>query len=80
MGRNVKMSVRSLQELLAGKKSVADFEQEFRMTARENPFRMMLERGRMISSIKIEHLPEEDDDVATIEFGEVDPAIAPFRV
>jgi hypothetical protein len=80
VGGNVKMSARMLLELLAGKKSAAEFEQEFGMTATENPFRRMLAQGRLISSIKVEHLPEEDDDVVTVEFGEVDPAVAPFRV
>jgi hypothetical protein len=39
----------------------------------------MLQEGRLISKVTVEHLPDKDDDVVTIEFGAPDAAVAPFR-
>jgi len=74
------MSTRMLLELLAGEKSVQEFENAYRMKPHENPFRRMLSAGRPISKVTVEPQSEQDDDLVTIEFGAPDPAFAPFRV
>ena len=79
-GGSVKMSARELLEILAGVKSVSDFEKNYRLTPDSNPFRRMLAQGRLIKRVSVEHIPERDDDEVTIEFGEPDAAVAAFRV
>jgi hypothetical protein len=78
-GATVKMSARELHEMLAGITTLADFERNYNLDGRSNPFKQMFDAGRMISKVTIERVPEKDDDVATIEFGEPDAAIADFR-
>jgi hypothetical protein len=78
-GRCIEMSARMLLEILAGELSVRDFEQNHRMDAAQNPFRIMLRQGRLVEEITVEPHPEADDDRVTIRFGNSDPAIAPFR-
>jgi hypothetical protein len=77
-GRGIEMSARMLLEILAGQLSVKDFEQNYRMEGAQNPFRRMLEQGRLIEGITVEPHPEADDDRVTIRFGNPDSAIAPF--
>ena len=79
-GANVKMSARELLEILAGVKTVAQFQENYGLDERSNPFRQMLREGRLISKVTVERRPEEDDDTVTIEFGKPDAAIAPFRI
>jgi hypothetical protein len=79
-GGKVKISARAVLEMLAGAKSVQEFEKEFGMNSEENPFRRMLNSGRLIKSVTIESKPDQDDDVAIFEFGEPDPAVGPFKV
>ena len=74
------MSARQMLEILAGVKSVTEFEQSYDLKPDQNPFKRMLERGRLISKVTIEHIPERDDDKVTIEFGPPDAAIAAFRI
>jgi hypothetical protein len=78
-GRGIEMSARMLLEILAGQLSTRDFEQNYRMEGAQNPFRRMLEQGRLIEGITVEPHPEADDDRVTIRFGKPDSAIAPFR-
>ena len=76
----MEISAREFLELLAGTKSVAEFERDYRLEPSTNPFKQMLAEGRLISKVIIDHIPEKDDDKVTIEFGPPDAAIAPFRV
>ncbi|MGB0073277.1 MAG: hypothetical protein WBP71_10055 [Terracidiphilus sp.] len=78
-GTGIEMSARMLLEILAGQLSVRDFEQNYRIEGALNPFRRMLEQGRLIEGITVEPHPEADDDRVTIRFGKPDSAIAPFR-
>jgi hypothetical protein len=80
MGGNIKISARTLLELLAGTKTIQQFEADYKFRSAENPFRRMLAQGRLLSSVTIEHRPEQDDDIATLQFGQPDPAISRFRV
>jgi len=80
MGGSVKISARQLLEFLAGKQSIEDFTKDLASDRLPNPFHQMLEQGRLISSVTIEHHPENDDDTAIIEFGPPDPAVSPFRI
>jgi hypothetical protein len=79
IGGTVKMSAREMLEILAGVKTVAQFEQNYSLEPGSNPFRKMLQQGRLISKVTVEYVPEKDDDVVTMEFGEPDSAVAPFR-
>jgi hypothetical protein len=79
-GGAVKISSRTFLEILAGTKTIEEFERDYKMNPGKNPFRRKLESGRLISKVTVEHLPEKDDDVVTVEFGNVDPAISRFRV
>ncbi len=38
------------------------------------------EQGRLISKVTVERCPEKDDDTVTIEFGDADAAVGPFRL
>ena len=79
MGGNIKMSARLLLELLAGTKTIQEFEADYTLQPGQNPFHQMLAQGRLISKVTVEHHPEQDDDMVTLEFGEPDPAVSPFR-
>jgi hypothetical protein len=78
-GGHVKMSARMLLELLAGTKTLKEFGEDYSFEKNGNPFRRMLDQGRLISQFTVEHHPDEDDDVVTISFGEPDPAVSPFH-
>jgi hypothetical protein len=80
MGGSVKISARQLLKFLAGKQSIEEFTKHLASDRLPNPFHQMLEQGRLISSVTIEHHPEKDDDTAIIEFGPPDAAVSPFRV
>ncbi len=45
-----------------------------------NVFRLFRDRGRMISSVAIEHCPDEDDDWVVLRFSDGDPATSEFTV
>jgi hypothetical protein len=79
-GGSMTMSAREVLEILAGVKTVAQFEEEYAFQPGSNPFRKMLQQGRLISKITVDHFPEEDDDAVTIEFKLPDSAVAPFRL
>ena len=79
-GGNMKMSLREFQELLAGVKTIEEFENDYAMAPQSNLFRTMLSEGRLISQVTVEHRPEKDDDTVIIEFGDADAAVGPFRL
>lgn len=80
MGGDITMSARKLLELLAGKKTVAEFNTDHQLNLNENPFYRALAEGRLISKVTVVPHPEKDDDTVTIEFSEPDSAISPIRV
>jgi len=79
ISNKVEMSARELLEILAGKRTIEQFEQNHSFSSGTNPFARELARGRLISRVTIQHVPEHDDDRVTIEFGTPDPAISPLR-
>jgi hypothetical protein len=80
-GHTIRMSARTLLELLAGKTSVEDFTRYYSLDPRQmlNPFMHKLRNGQLITSIAFHPSADRDDDDVTIEFGEPDPALSPFR-
>ena len=83
----VKISARTVVELLAGRITAAEISEAhgWQANAAErnkipNPFERRLQEGRMITRIGIEADGDESDDWLRIEFGEPDPAISPFVV
>jgi hypothetical protein len=79
-GTVMEMSAREFLEILAGTKTVAEFEQNYGYQPGSNPFKQQLAEGRLISKVMIERIPEKDDDKMIIEFLPPDAAIASFRV
>jgi hypothetical protein len=88
LSRNfVKISARTVLELLAGRKTISEINQVHGWCANAaqrgemlNPFERRLREGRMVTRIGVEAAEDESDDGLTIEFGEPDPAISPFLV
>jgi hypothetical protein len=85
--RSVKISSRELLDLLAGRRTIHELNDAHgwgaggaRGRTMPSPFMRNLNQGRMIKRIEAERATEEDDDWVTIEFGDPDPAIAPFVV
>lgn len=81
----VKISARTVLELLAGRISASEMNEAHGWCAKPeerskilNPFERRLQDGRMITRIRVEAAEDESDDWLTIEFGEPDPAISPF--
>jgi hypothetical protein len=86
--RRIKIGSREVLEVLAGRRSVQEMNEAHgwhdpqKPTDRSrmpNPFELMLQRGRLPKSVTIETDENESDDWLEIEFGDVDPAISPFR-
>ena len=80
MGADIKMSARMLLEILAGTRTLQEFGEGYDFERRGNPFRRMLDQGKLISEVTVEHHPEKDDDVVTIGFRGPDPAVSPFEI
>ncbi|MDW9620160.1 hypothetical protein [Sinorhizobium meliloti] len=83
-GRSVKISVREIAELLAGKCTVEDLNQRHQWNERDgrhipNPFERLLNQGRLPIGVTIESGAPADDDWIEFSFGEPDPAISKFR-
>jgi hypothetical protein len=85
MRDRVRISVRALQELLAGRVDRDSWLQRHGFIpdalglAASNPFDEALAKGRLIASVDLERRPEEDDDWLTFHFGEPDPAISAIK-
>lgn len=88
----VKIGARQLMELLAGRRTVEQFNQELNFrssvnplnsvehTMFPNPFESALASGRLPTRITVEETGENGrDSIMHIEFGEPDPAISPFH-
>lgn len=88
-GRDIQIGARHLMEVLAGLRTVEDFNQNFSFrTLSEpqdgrrmpNPFELALSQGRLPTRITIEETGENGrDHVLNIEFGDPDPALSEFR-
>ncbi len=75
---SVSISSRDLMQLLSGNLSQEDFCKAYGFDTRSvNPFALALSQGRLIQRASLSKL-DEDDDLVTFEFGQTDPAIAPF--
>jgi hypothetical protein len=86
-GKSVKISARTVLELLAGRTTASEFNEAHGWRSnpgqrREtvNPFERCIQEGRMITRIGVEANENDCDDWLTIEFGEPDPAISPFVI
>jgi hypothetical protein len=83
--KEVKLSSRAIQELLAGRLTQEEFFKLHRMIdgqgakAIANPFEIALAGGRSIESMRVEKNRDKDDDWIVFRFGEPDPAIFRFR-
>lgn len=88
----VTMSVRAIQELLAGKHSHDEFNRLFRwhdgetsidgpdeLTLYPNPFAQHLKAGRLITSVKVIEGGDSDDHMIEFTFGPRDAAASGFR-
>jgi hypothetical protein len=75
-GNEVRISSRTVLDLLAGKLKYKDFPENYKAT-----FADMAREGRLFLTAKIEKdVCEEDDDWFVFTFGEPDPAVRPFTV
>jgi hypothetical protein len=76
--RTFKVSLRTIQELLGGRKDVKSFEDMHGL--QRNPFLRNLDEGRLIIKVEGEKgTPAEDDDWLIFTFGEPDSAVSPYR-
>jgi len=80
--RSMRLSARTLLELLAGKMSIDDFTKAYSVDLRTpvNPFLQRLQSGQLITAILLHRQTDRDDDEVTIEFGDPDPAVSAFRM
>jgi hypothetical protein len=82
--RTVSVSARWLLEVLAGEISLEDALKTYNRDVRAsrgahlNPFRALLESGRLPVTASVIHDPDADDDEIVLEFGDPDPAVAKF--
>jgi len=82
----VRLSVRGIQELLAGRLTQEEFFKLHGMIDMQgtrgirNPFERAPAEGRLIESTAVETNSDEDDDWLIFRFGEPNPAISRFRV
>jgi hypothetical protein len=74
----IKISARTLLELLAGVLKQEHFEAELQIAA-NNPFLQKFANGQLIKDMRIEKDGlNENDELVVFEFGPPDPAISPF--
>ncbi|MBZ5512975.1 MAG: hypothetical protein LAN70_17655 [Acidobacteriia bacterium] len=80
--REIKISSRVVQEVLAGKIDQATFVKQYDSGGGMTPFMQMLSQGRLIKGVRFERsaVPQDDDDWLVFEFGEPDAAVFPFTV
>lgn len=84
--KRAEISARALLALLSGRVSQEKFLEDHGLIPGQwhkdaiNLFEQNLREGRLIENIRIEKLKDEDDDTIIIEFGNPDPAIAPFTL
>jgi len=75
-GNKIKLSSRTILNLLAGNITYEEFPEEYKKY-----FKRRASEGKLIDEIEIEKAPnEKDDDWLTIKFGEPDAAVSPFKI
>jgi hypothetical protein len=78
---DIKISARSVLELLAGEITQERFLELHSFNSSMNPFRSMLRDYKLISAVSLERgTNEQDDDWIKFEFDSTDAAISPFRL
>lgn len=83
--KTVRISVRAVQELLAGRVDQNRFltAHGFAPAKEEpvalNPFEKALSEGRLIEKIEVEKVEDKDDDWLTFHFGDADAAISKIK-
>lgn len=76
----IKISARSLMELLAGRMSLEQFlEHHGGNRGFVTLFEQKLRGGQLLVGANVETVPERDDDWVVFQFGPPDPALAPLR-
>lgn len=75
---SIEMSGVELLRILSGDLSLEDFCKNYDFPT--NPFKNALMSFQSIKSVKVEAIPDRDDDKIVIEFGFHDPALGPFVV
>lgn len=88
-GRGIQIGARHLMEVLAGLRTVEDFNRNYSFRTLSdpqdgrrmpNPFELALSQGRLPMHITVEETGENGrDHVLNIEFGDPDPALSKFR-
>ncbi len=78
--RTVKISSRTILELLAGRLDPTAFFKAYEFE-KFNPFSQQMSEGRLIADVRVEKskVAEDDDEWLIFEFGEADPAISAFK-
>jgi hypothetical protein len=80
----IKIPSRLLSSLLSGSLSIDEYEKQY--SASTSPpslqefVRRLSKEGRMIKSIRLEPIPDKDDDWVVIEYGQPDSAISDFKI
>jgi len=74
---SLKMSARAVLAVLSGQIKQDDFIRDNQQFA--EMFGRVLREGRVLSEVRIEHVPHRDDDWIEFHFSEPDPAVGPFR-
>jgi hypothetical protein len=75
-GNEIKLSARTVLDLLAGKTSYEEFPEEYK-----DYFRKMAAEGRLFAEARVEKDEhEKDDDWLVFRFGRPDPAVTPYVV
>ena len=78
--KEIRMSARTLQELLAGRLPHKLFNERFNRPNEVNIFERQLRMGCLLESTTIEKHPDEDSDEIVFRFGEPDPTAADFFI
>lgn len=76
----IKLSTRTLLDLLSGRLTTERFNREYRFDNGRNPFERELRRGFTLESAVVKRLLDEDDDEIILKFAGPDPALARFTV
>lgn len=82
----VRISARSVLELLAGSLDLQDFLRSLRMAPSDlhpnatNFFRYHLDAGHLLTGARVEREPQQDDDWLVLTMGGPDPAVTAFRL
>jgi hypothetical protein len=79
-GDKIKISARELLDLLSGKLDQKHFLRRHSLDDAQSIFSRRQAAGKMIKSVSIESLPDEDDDWVVFDLSSNDPAVNKFSV